>query len=283
MTKLFLMTEVSFTDLLLRAINWNVVLIALGIMGGLAVLLGLLILLVSKVFAVKTDGRVNEIAALLPGANCGGCGYAGCQALAEAIVAGKADIDSCGVSSRARKAEIAGIMGMSFTGGEETVAVVACAGGNKCKDRYIYQGYGDCRSQDIMAGGRKQCSVGCIGSATCVDACSHFAIEVKEGVAEIDPAQCISCGACIRACPKNIIKRVPKSAKVYVACSSTCKGRDVTLMCEAGCISCGSCVRNCPETAIVMQNNIPVIDYRKCTGCGICMEKCPRKVIREMK
>ncbi len=267
----------------LWSVNWNVVLIALGIMGGLAILLGLLIILVSKVFAVKTDSRISEIAALLPGANCGGCGYAGCQALAEAIVAGKATPDACGVSSSAKKAEIAGVMGMSFSGGEETVAVVACSGGNDCNDRYIYQGYGDCRSQNIMAGGRKQCPVGCIGSGTCVDACSHFAIEVKNGVAEVDSAQCISCGACIMACPKKLIKRVPKNAKVYVACSTPCKGRDVTLMCKAGCISCGACVRNCPEGAIVMQNNVPVIDYRKCTGCGTCREKCPRKVIKELK
>ena len=269
--------------MLARDIDWTKVGIAAAIMGGSAVVLGLLILLVSKVFAIKRDTRIDEVEKLLPGANCGGCGYPGCSGLADAIVKGEADIDACKVCKAAAKAEIAAVMGQSFTGDTETVAVVACNGGNNCNDRYKYQGYGDCKSQNIMAGGRKECAVGCMGSGSCVDACSYFAVEVKEGVAKVDPEACVSCGACIMACPKNIIMRIPKSAKIYVACSSQCKGKDVTLMCKSGCISCGICVKNCPQNAIEMKNNVPVIDYRKCDGCMICYEKCPRKVIKRLE
>jgi len=268
--------------MLMKEIDWQVVLTSAALMGAVAIILGLLIILVARVFAIKTDSRIADIAALLPGANCGGCGFPGCQGLAEAIVKGEASMDSCGVCSSAAKIEIAQIMGLSYGGGEETMAVVACAGGNNCNDKYVYQGYGDCISQNIMAGGKKECPEGCMGTGSCVNACSYFAIEVIEGVAKVAPAQCVSCGACISACPKKIIKRIPKSAKVYIACSTTCKGKDVMSTCKVGCISCGLCVRNCPHGAIEMKNNVPIIDYRKCTGCKTCVEKCPRNVIREL-
>ncbi|MEG1710472.1 MAG: RnfABCDGE type electron transport complex subunit B [Clostridia bacterium] len=284
MTAFLLVKEINFAFLyLLKDINWTTVLWAAGIMGGGAILLSILMVITAKVFEVKRDRRLEEIEALLPGANCGGCGYPGCAGLAAAIVEGKASVDDCSGNTPSAKFEIATIMGLSYGGGDETVAVVACSGGNSCQDKYVYQGYGDCKSQNIMAGGKKECPVGCMGTGSCVDACPNFAIEVKEGVAKVDLAQCTSCGACIAACPKKLIKRVPKNAKVYVACSSNCKGKDVTLVCKSGCISCGMCIKNCPQNAIEFHNNVPVIDYRKCNGCLTCVEKCPRKVIKLMR
>ncbi|MDD4291297.1 MAG: RnfABCDGE type electron transport complex subunit B [Clostridia bacterium] len=269
--------------LLASSVNWTTVWIALAIMFGVSIVFALLITVISKVFAVKTDTRVEEITSLLPNANCGGCGYPGCAGLAQAIVDGKAPIDACAQCVKANRIKIANIMGVSFEGGEETIAVVHCTGGIKCEDKYEYNGYGDCKSQSIMSGGRKMCEVGCMGVGSCVDACPYYAVEVKEGVAVVDQSLCVSCGNCILACPKKIIERIPKSAKIYIGCSSRCKGKDVTLMCKSGCIGCGICQRTCKHDAIHLQNNVPVIDYSKCIGCKECMAKCPRHVIRELK
>lgn len=159
--------------------------------------------------------------------------------------------------------------------------MVACCGGIACDDKYSYQGYGSCISQQLLADGRKKCEVGCMGAGSCVDVCPNFAIQVHKGVAAVDKDLCISCGLCIRTCPKNLIKRIPKSAKVYIACSSQNRGKDVMDVCKAGCISCGLCQKVCPHDAIHLVNNVPIIDYGKCTGCMTCLEKCPRKCIRK--
>lgn len=265
------------------AIDWTIVGYSVAIMAGLALVLAFVINIVQKVFAVKRDNRVDEITSLLPGANCGGCGNAGCSGFAEKLVNGEADISDCGQVTPAARSEIGAILGLSISGGGETMAVVACSGGNACADKYVYQGYGDCKSQSIMAGGRKQCAVGCMGVGSCVDACPYYAIEVKEGVAEVNPALCVSCGNCIAECPKKIIKRIPKDAKVYVACSSQCKGKDITLICKSGCIGCGLCQRVCEHDAIHLVNNVPIIDYQKCVGCMACLNKCPRHVIKQPK
>ena len=141
-------------------------------------------------------------------------------------------------------------------------------------------GYGDCRSMELLSGGRKLCKWGCLGMGSCVDACHDGAIEVgPDGYTQIDRSKCIACGRCINVCPKKLIKRVPVSAVYYVACSNCLRGKDAMNLCTVGCIGCGLCAKNCPNGAIEMVNNLPVIDYSKCTGCGKCAEKCPRKTI----
>lgn len=266
--------------LLFNEINWTSFGIVIAIMAGLALLLGGIIMLVSKFFEVKGgDPRIDEIKGHLSGANCGGCGYAGCADFAKALCEGKAEIDGCNATSKEEKIEISNILGISYSGGEDTFAVVSCNGGIRCSDKYEYQGYGDCISQQMMSGGRKACNAGCIGSSSCVNVCPADAIEVYEGVAIITPRLCVSCGQCIKTCPKKIIKRVPRSAKVYVACSSECRGKEVISACKAGCIACGLCQKNCPHDAIHIENNVPIIDYSKCVGCKKCVGVCPRKVI----
>ncbi|MCH5153119.1 MAG: RnfABCDGE type electron transport complex subunit B [Clostridiales bacterium] len=264
-----------------RQIQWMSFAIAIAIVVGVSLVLGVLILLISKFCQVKEDPRIKEIEGCLAGANCGACGYPGCAGFAKALVDGTAKLDACGQTPTEARIEISNILGVAVEGNTEpTVAVVACCGGSKCQDKYAYQGYGDCISQNLLAGGRKACEVGCMGSGSCVDACPYNSIECREGYAHIDPDLCRSCGICIQTCPKRLIKRVPASAKVYVACSTQCRGKDVMTKCQAGCIACGKCERNCPTGAIVLVNNVPIIDYGKCINCGKCLEGCPRQCIK---
>lgn len=269
--------------LLFADINWASVGIVVAISAGLALLLGGIIMIVSKFFEVKDgDPRINEIKGHLSGANCGGCGYAGCADFAKALCEGKAEIDGCSATSKEEKIEISNILGISYSGGEDTFAVVACNGGIRCKEKFEYQGYGDCISQQMMSGGKKVCEAGCLGSSSCVNVCPADAIEVYEGVAIINPKLCVSCGQCIATCPKRLIKRIPRSARVYVACSNECRGKQVIAACTAGCIACGLCQKNCPHDAVHIEENVPVIDYSKCVGCKKCVEVCPRKVIHTL-
>lgn len=273
------------TNLLLFAtINWTSMAIAVGIMVGVALVLGVCILLISRICNIKEDPRIGEVTELLAGANCGACGYPGCSGYAKALIDGTANLDACGQTSAEHKVQISNILGIQVDGAAEpTIAVVSCCGGNQCKDKYAYQGYGNCVNQSMLAGGRKACSAGCMGSGSCVDACPYLCIECYDGYAHIDPDLCRSCGLCIRTCPKNIIKRVPVSAKVYIACSSNCRGKDVMSVCETGCIACGKCQRVCPSQAIQLVDNLPVIDYAKCTGCEQCLESCPRHCIKHVR
>ncbi len=262
-------------------INWASFGIAIAIMVGVSLLMGVLILLISKFCQVKEDPRIGEIEKCLAGANCGACGFPGCAGFAKALVEGKASLSACGQTPTDKRIEISNILGVAVEGNAEpTIAVVACCGGNKCQDKYSYQGYGDCVSQNLLAGGRKACEVGCMGSGSCVDACPYNCIECYDGYAHVDPDLCRSCGLCIKTCPKRLIKRVPVSAKVYVACSTECRGKDVMTKCQAGCIACGKCERNCPSGAIHLVNNVPIIDYSKCVHCGKCLEGCPRHCIK---
>ncbi len=268
---------------LCAAVNWTSLLIAVAIMVVIALLLGACILLISKVCEVKEDPRIEEVSSRLAGANCGACGYAGCSGFAKALVDGTASLDACGQTTTENRIEISNILGLAVDGNAQpTIAVVACCGGNKCKDKYEYQGYGNCVNQNMLADGRKACAAGCMGSGSCVDACPYLCVECHDGYAHIDPDLCRSCGLCINTCPKKLIKRVPKTAKVYVACSTECRGKDVMNACSAGCIACGKCERNCPEGAIHLVNNVPIIDYSKCIGCEKCLEGCPRHCIKHL-
>lgn len=264
-----------------RDIQWASFGIAIAIMVGVGLLMAGLIILISRFCQVKEDPRIKEVEKRLAGANCGACGHPGCAGFAKALVEGKASLNSCGQTDKEAQIEISNILGIAFDGNAEpTIAVVACCGGNKCDDKYSYQGYGTCVSQNMLAGGRKACEVGCMGSGSCVDACPYMAIECYEGYAHIDPDICRSCGLCIQTCPKRLIKRVPKSAKVYIACSTECRGKDVMSKCKAGCIACGKCEKTCPNGAIHLVNNVPIIDYSKCVNCGKCLEACPRHCIK---
>lgn len=245
----------------------------------LAMLFAIALAYLGKKLAVSRDERIDQVKDCLSGANCGACGYAGCDGFATALVEGKAELSSCNATSKEKKEEIAEILGLTDTG-EATKVVVCCHGGQGAKDKYDYVGYGDCRSMELLAGGRKQCAWGCLGTGSCVDACQHHAVTVKQkGYSEVSLSKCISCGKCISVCPKKIIKRIPASATYYVACSNHQKGKEVRELCTKGCIACGICVKQCEVGAITIIDNLATIDYTKCINCGKCAAKCPQRCI----
>lgn len=246
----------------------------------LALIIGLGLSYMDLKLSIARDPKVDEILKMLSGANCGGCGYPGCEAYAQALSEGKADLASCNPTTKANKNKIAKMLGI-INSGVETVAVVHCSGGNNCKDKYKYQGYGDCKSAQLLADGVKACIVGCMELGTCAQNCKYNAISLKknDGYAFINHDLCTSCGACIVECPKNLISRIPKSAKVYLACSNHCAGKEVAAICKAGCISCGKCVKSCNFDAVKLVDGIPEFDYTKCTACMACAKACPKQVI----
>ena len=266
----------------LLAVNLTTVLTVVGIVAAIAIIFAALIVLVSRLTAVKTDEKTEKTKELLANANCGGCGYAGCADFAKALAEGKADISDCGPTSKENKAKIAEILGLPYAAAEEKFAVVHCAGGAACADKFIYVGNEGCGALNALSGGNKACAYGCLGDGTCKATCDYGAITVKDGIAVTDKEKCVACGKCVKACPKKIIDLLPKSTVYYVACSSLCKGKEVMNACKNGCIGCGICAKFCPEGAIEMVDNLPKIDYVKCVSCGACAEKCPRKIIRKL-
>jgi len=267
--------------ILANAVNWASVGIVLGIIAGLAVVFAVLILIVTKICHVHEDEKVLKILEHLAGANCGGCGHTGCEDFAKCLACGKAELNDCKATSNEDKAVIAQLAGLEFTAEEATVAVVRCSGGDQAADKFDYIGNPGCVNQMVYQGGRKICATACMGGGTCQTVCPVNAISVRENeIAFVKREICLSCGACINACPKHCIDRIPASAKVYVACRTHCKGKETMSFCKMGCIGCGMCMRKCPQGAITMVDNLPVIDYAKCTGCMTCVEKCPRHCIK---
>ena len=260
----------------------NEILIPVIIFAVLGAAMGLILAIAAKLLAIKTDERIEAVLECLPGANCGGCGYAGCAALAEAIVKGEAKPNACPATDPAK---IGAIMGMETKLSHRMVAEVLCAGTNNCaKHRFTYEGLTDCYSAEVLGGGDKFCASGCIGLGSCVEKCAFGALSIVDGVAVVDREKCQSCGVCVAACPKKIIRLIPEDTSYFVKCVSPEKGKDVRLYCEAGCIGCHLCEKACKAEAITLSGgNIASIDYGKCNGCGACAEKCPRKIIKAYK
>lgn len=250
------------------------------VLAGLGMLFGVLLSIASKAFAVKIDPKITEVLDALPGANCGACGFPGCEGLATAIANGEAPVNSCPIGGQKVADNVADIMGLNAANMEKKVATVLCQGDcEKAKEKYEYEGINDCRVEMNLADGAKTCPYGCLGCGTCFDVCPFDAIRMVDGIAVIDKEKCTACMKCIDICPKHIIQLVPYDNKVVVKCKSEDKGKDVRGYCSIGCIGCRICVKNCPEDAFTFENNLARINYDKCTNCGICVEKCPAKCI----
>ncbi|MGM9625300.1 MAG: RnfABCDGE type electron transport complex subunit B [Eubacteriales bacterium] len=253
---------------------------ALLLFAGISLVLGLMLAVASKVFAVKVDPRIPEIVEALPGANCGGCGFSGCSACAEAIVNGKAKVSACPVGGQNSADKIAVIMGVEAGTVKRMRAQVMCTGTkDNAKQKYIYEGPIDCEAAMRLGGGPKECPNGCMGFGSCQAHCTSDAISIINGVAVVNPEKCAGCGVCVETCPKHIIKLIPFETTVHVGCSSLDKGPIVRTYCDAGCIGCRMCTKVCESGAIHVDGFIASIDYEKCISCGKCAEKCPRKII----
>lgn len=250
--------------------------LVLAIIGGV---LGLALAFAAKVFEVKVDERQTAILEILPGANCGGCGFAGCANFAEAVVAGNAKAGGCVVGGSEVAEKVAAIMGTEAGPETRRVAFVHCAGGDRAVNKYDYGGVESCVAALKLQNGPKQCAYACLGFGDCVRACKFNAIHIENGAARVDREKCTGCFACKAACPRSIIADVPYENHYFVPCSSKSKGAETRKECQVGCIACRLCEKACEFDAIHVIDNLAVIDYSKCTACGKCFEACPRKLI----
>ncbi len=261
------------------------ILIPILILVAIGVLCAVLLTLASVFFSVKEDERAAEIRDCLPGANCGSCGFSGCDGYAKALSEGKTDrTNLCTPGGDGVAAKIAGILGVAAEDVIEKVAYVACNG--TCGDdrdvkKYDYEGTKTCKAANMNYSGDRYCTFACLGYGDCARVCPRGAICIENGVAHVDPRKCIGCGICERECPNHLIHLVPDVTRVVVKCSNHDKGALTRKYCINGCIGCGKCQKNCPSDAIHVENNLAVIDYDKCTGCGLCKDGCPVKCIHE--
>lgn len=256
--------------------------VATAVVGATGLFIGLFLGFAAKKFEVEVDEREIQVRELLPGANCGGCGYPGCDGLAKAIAEGNAPANACPVANKQAHAAIAEVMGTVVEDTEPTVAFVKCVGTcDKTQNKYEYYGVHDCKKAAAVPGkGSKKCGYGCMGFGSCVKVCAFDAIHIVDGIAVVDKEKCTGCTSCTAECPLNLIEMVPKKSRTLVGCSSVDKGKDVKQACSIGCIGCKLCVKACEYDAIHVENNLAYIDYSKCTNCGKCSAACPTKVIQ---
>ena len=253
--------------------------LVLGVLGGI---FGAVLAFASKIFHVEVDPKQAAVRDCLAGANCGGCGFPGCDGYAAAVAAGTAPTNKCVAGGAECAAKIAEIMGVSAEAADPMVAFVPCSGSTGVAElRFNYSGPQDCRAAMLFGGkSNKLCTFACIGMGNCVKACQFDAMHIVDGVAKVDRDACVGCGACADACPKSIISLIPASQKVMPVCGNKDKGAKVMKMCAVGCIGCMKCQRECEAQAIVVKDALAVIDFEKCTKCGHCVEICPRHIIK---
>jgi Na+-translocating ferredoxin:NAD+ oxidoreductase RNF subunit RnfB len=254
-------------------------------MSGLGIVLSLVLGLAAKVFYVYTDPRTETIMDILPGANCGGCGYAGCGEYAEAIVEKGESPNKCVAAGPDVTEQVCCVLGVEATIGERKVAKIFCQGDQeKAWKRFEYAGADDCYAAIVSTGGDKACQYGCVGLGTCVKACPFDALSMGEnGLPIVNIDLCTGCGCCLNACPRNLPRLIPISQPTANLCSTHDSGKVVKSVCSVGCISCSMCLKKCPEGAVVMQDKMPVVLPERCKGHKICVEKCPTGSMRDLQ
>ncbi len=249
--------------------------------GIIGVIIGFVLAIVEKVFAVKSDERYEAILSVLPGINCGACGFPGCSGYAQSLAQGKSEPNFCSVGGISVAQKISEIIGVELKQVEKRVAVLHCQGGrSKSVEKFNYKGISSCSAVNIIDGGNKACSYGCLGLGDCILVCQFDALKMgSDKLPIVDKEKCTACGKCVQTCPRGLFELIPISRTPVVLCKSKENGPDTRKNCKIGCVACRICEKKCPVSAIKVIDNLAVIDYSICTSCGICVEVCPQKVI----
>ena len=259
----------------------NEILSAVLLVGIIGLIVGVVLTIASQVFAVPTDERAAAVREQLPGANCGACGFSGCDCYAAALSKGEAKIGLCTVGGEETANAVAAVLGEDAGGFEKKSAVVHCSGTHDVtRKAAVYQGEKTCKAASMLYSGAGKCTFGCIGFGDCVSVCEYGAVSVVNGAAVVNRSLCRACGACAAVCPHGLITIEPAAPHASVMCCSCDKGAVTTKACKAGCVGCMRCTKACESGAITVKNDHAHVDFEKCTGCGKCAEVCPRKIIK---
>lgn len=267
----------------------NTIVITIISLCAIGIISAVILYIVAQKFKVEEDPRIDIVENLLPGANCGGCGFPGCRGLAEVAVKSESlEGISCPVGGTATMAKIAEALGREVKTEAPKTAVVRCNG--TCANRprtSNYDGARSCAIEHSLYIGDTACGFGCLGCGDCVNACQFDAIhmDVKTGLPVVDTEKCVACGACVKACPRNIIElryKGLKDRRVFVSCVNKDKGAVARKACKVACIGCGKCAKECPFEAITIANNLAYIDFTKCRLCRKCVSACPTGAIHEV-
>jgi electron transport complex protein RnfB len=258
----------------------NPILLQTVIIGGTGLICAAILAIAARFLHVHEDPRIEAVTALLPGVNCGACGYAGCSDYAKHIVLDALPVNLCSPGGEATVRKIAEFMGVTASLAERQVALVLCKGDNTLATRTtLYNGIADCGAAQQVGGNGKACRYGCMGLGSCARICPVGAIELVDGLAVVHPDLCISCGRCVGTCPRRLIKMVPESRFIHILCSSQDAGPDVRKICKVGCIACTLCVKAVNGVGITMRNNLAVLDYSVPVTHEETITKCPQKTI----
>lgn len=262
-------------------LSLKAILLPTAIGTAIALVLGLILVVASKVFALPVDKKLEKIRAALPGVNCGACGYSGCDGYAMGLRDGDPDATKCPVGGNETAVELAEILGMEPPSFLPEVAYIFCQGTEEhTQKRFDYSGVISCAAAHGLFSGPNSCTYGCMGFGDCVAVCPYDAIYLSGGIAHIDSSRCKACGLCVKACPKNLIEIVPRHYNAYsVSCRNHWPGAQTRKNCKVGCIGCTRCFKVCPSGAITMDDSLAVIDPFLCTHCNKCLEVCPTKAI----
>ncbi len=260
----------------------NPIIISLLVLGITGLVAAVLLFFVARKFKVEEDPRIDQVQAVLPGANCGGCGFAGCRALAEACTkASSLDGLLCPVGGAPVMEKVGAILGMAAPAGDPKVAVVRCNGTCEARPKTSeYNGSRSCSIMNAMYVGESGCAYGCLGCGDCVAACQFGALHMnpETGLPEVDEEKCTACGKCVKACPRHIIelrKKGENGQRMVVKCVNKDKGPIAKKNCANACIGCGLCAKVCPQEAIAVTDNVAYIDFEKCVVCRECEPQCP--------
>ena len=263
----------------------NGIVLAIVAVSAIGLISAIVLSVASKVMAVPVDERFGPVRECLPGANCGACGFAGCDAYAQALVSGECTQGNLCTPGGADTAKALGeVLGIAVEDVAKVVAAVKCNGTCENTSRKLeYQSAKTCTAAKLFYGGTGTCTYGCMGLGDCAVVCPVNAIEMVNGIANVDTDLCIGCGLCVKTCPSNIIELVPSDYKIHVLCNSKDKGAVVMKNCKVGCIGCMKCQKACQFDAIKVVDNLAHIDQGKCTACGACVEVCPKNCIHVIK